>query len=191
LFHGHLHPLSQTNGWKRFLGLLWKRDWVVYTKPPFGGAQQVLKYLARYTHRVAISNQRLLSLRDGKVRFRWKDSKQGNRQRTCTLDPVQFLRRFLLHVLPKGFMRIRYYGFLANRHRREKIALCRKLLGLAEKPSIGLPEAGDEEATARTDNYRSILCPLCRKDHMINVETIPRDPTALHNLASFLNYDTG
>ena len=190
-FHGHLHPLSQTNAWKRFLRLLWKRDWVVYTKPPFGGAKQVLKYLARYTHRVAISNQRLVSLEHGTVRFRWKDYKHGNRQRTCTLDAVQFLRRFLLHVLPKGFMRIRYYGFLANRHRREKIALCRKLLGLEEKPSIPLSETGDEETSGPTDNYPSILCPLCRKGHMINVETIRPDPTALHNLASFLNYDTG
>jgi hypothetical protein len=190
-FHGHLQPLSHTHAWKRFLGSLWKRDWVIYTKPPFGGAKQVLKYLARYTHRVAISNQRLVSVEDGNVRFRWKDYKHGNRQRTCTLDAVQFLRRFLLHVLPKGFMRIRYYGFLANRHRREKIALCPRLLGLADNPSIPPSDTGDEQASDPTNSGRSILCPLCGTGHMIDVETIRLDPTALHNLASFLNYDTG
>ena len=113
-FHGQLQSLADENNWKRFLRSLRQGDWVVYTKPPFGGAHHVLKYLARYTHRVAISNQRLLSLQNGNVRFSWKDYRNGNKQRTMTLDAVEFLRRFLLHVLPNGFMRIRYYGFLAN-----------------------------------------------------------------------------
>ena len=94
----------------------------MYAKPPFGGPAQVLKYLARYTHRVAISNRRLVALEDGKVRFRWKDYAHGGREKTMTLDASEFLRRFLLHVLPSGFVRIRHYGFLSNRLRHEKVA---------------------------------------------------------------------
>jgi len=118
-FHARLQDLEHPKAWEGFLETLRNKKWVVYAKPPFGGPQQVLKYLARYTHRVAISNQRLLSLHDGKLTFRYKDYAQQGRQRTMTLDAVEFLRRFLLHVLPKGFMRIRYYGFLANRNRWE------------------------------------------------------------------------
>jgi hypothetical protein len=104
-------------------------DWVVYAKPPFGGPEQVLKYLARYTHRVAISNARLLGFEDGKVRFRYKDYAHGNRKRVLTLTALEFVRRLLLHVLPTGFQRIRHYGILANRHRQAKLAWCRQLLG--------------------------------------------------------------
>jgi Putative transposase len=105
-----------------------KKDWVVYAKGPFAGPEQVLKYVARYTHRVAISNDRLLNITDGKVQFRWKDYRGGNRHKTMALPVEEFIRRFLLHVLPEGFQRIRYYGFLANRYRVEKLALCRQLL---------------------------------------------------------------
>ena len=104
--------------------------WVVYAKPPFGGPEQVLKYLARYTHRVAISNQRLISLENGLVTFLWKNDAAGNQQQTMTLTAVEFLRRFLLHLLPSHFVRIRHYGFLANRHRAQKLARCRELLGV-------------------------------------------------------------
>ena len=103
-------------------------EWVVYAKRPFGGPEQVLKYLARYTHRVAISNRRLLSMEDGRVTFEWKDYAAGNQTKTMTLEAVEFIRRFLLHVLPSGFVHIRHFGFLANRKRKEKLALCRSLL---------------------------------------------------------------
>jgi hypothetical protein len=102
---------------------------VVYAKPPFGGPEHVLHYLARYTHRIAISNQRLLSFDGKEVTFRWKDYAHGNKYRKMTLSADEFLRRFLLHVLPTGFVRIRHFGFLANRHRTSLIALCRKLIG--------------------------------------------------------------
>jgi len=189
-FHGQLQSLADENNWKRFLRSLRQGDLVVYTKPPFGGVHQVLKYLARYTHRVAISNQRLLSLEDGKVRFRWKDYQNGHKQRTMTLDAVEFIRRFLLHVLPNGFMRIRYYGFLANRKRREKIALCRRLLGLGDKPSISPPQPVQEglDAPSQLDDFT--LCPVCKKGHMINVETIQPQPSWVLQLACSLVHDT-
>src|SRR5262249_1322596 len=108
------------------LSVATRTDWVVYVKPPFGGPEQVLKYLARYTHRVAISDRRLLDFEDGMVRFRYKDYAHGDRKRVMTLEAPEFVRRLLLHVLPGGFVRIRHYGLLANRHRHEKLALCRR-----------------------------------------------------------------
>ena len=114
---------------EQVLSAVVSKDWVVYAKPPFGGPEAVLRYLARYTHRVAISNARLLDFEDGMVRFRYKDYAHGNRKRVMTLTALEFVRRLLLHVLPTGFMRIRHYGILANRHRHEKLALCRRLLG--------------------------------------------------------------
>ena len=135
--------------------------WVVHAKPPFGGPEQVLKYLARYTHRVAISNSRILSIADGKVTFLWKDYADGNKTKTMTLDAVEFIRRFLLHVLPAGFVRIRQFGFLANRARREKLALCRALLGTpSAPPRSALAEVGDRKADEKP-------CPVCRTGHMI------------------------
>src|SRR4030081_1247200 len=104
---------------------------VVYAKRPFAGPSQVLDYVGRYTHRVAISNSRLVSMDNGKVTFRWKDYRDGNRQKVMTLDGGEFIRRFLIHVLPDGFHRIRYYGFLGNCHRTRKLARCRELLGMA------------------------------------------------------------
>jgi hypothetical protein len=107
---------------------LFRQDWVVYAKPPFGGPEYVLQYLARYTHRVAISNHRLISLTDGEVTFRWKDYAHGNKKRKMRVTAEEFLRRFLLHVLPRGFVRIRHFGFWAAPRRRESIAVCRQVL---------------------------------------------------------------
>ena len=109
---------------------------MVYAKPPFGGPEQVLKYLARYTHRVAISNRRLVAAEGDEVTFHWKDYAHGGEQKRMTLKAVEFLRRFLLHVLPSGFVRIRHYGFLANRLCRQKLALCRELLGTGRPPPV-------------------------------------------------------
>jgi len=173
-FHGKLENLRGEGDWRRFLKSLNKTNWVVYAKPPFGGPDQVLKYLARYTHRVAISNQRILSLEDGRVTFRWKDYRNGNRHRTMTLDAVEFIRRFLLHVLPKGFMRIRHYGFLSNRNRREKLALCRKLLegGNKEEPKVSAEETQEEQASELMEHEDSTPCPVCREGRMAFVETV-------------------
>src|SRR4029079_2777920 len=123
-----------------------RTDWVVYAKPPFGGPERVLKYLARYTHRVAISDRRLLDFEDGLVCFRYKDYAHGNRKRVMALEAPEFVRRLLLHVLPGGFVRSRHYGILANRHRHEKLALCRRLL---EAGSAAEPESPKETREAR------------------------------------------
>src|SRR5450755_2747211 len=128
-FHGEMAPLAMPDAFEDLCRQAARIEWVVYAKPPFGGPEQVLKYLARYTHRVAISNSRILSIDDGKVTFKWKDYAGGNETKTMTLDAVEFIRRFLLHILPKGFVRIRQFGFLANRARGNKLALCRVLLG--------------------------------------------------------------
>ena len=144
--------------------------------PPFGGPEQVLKYLARYTHRVAISNARLLDFEDGMVRFRYKDSAHGNRKRAMTLEAPEFVRRLLLHGLPGGFVRIRHYGLLANRHRHEKLALCRRLLGPA---TAAQPESSEETRETR-ESPSSItptrVCPVCGAGRMIVIKELPPMP---------------
>jgi hypothetical protein len=122
--------LADPRSFARFLHTLHTHKWVVYVKKPFGGPEHVLHYLARYTHRVAISNHRLISMEDGKVTFRWKDYAHGSKKRKMTLTAEEFIRRFLLHVLPKGLVRIRYYGWMANRCRSQCAALCRVLSGV-------------------------------------------------------------
>jgi hypothetical protein len=153
-FHGRLAPLAEPRAFASWLRLLFRQDWVVYSKPPFGGPEHVLRYLGAYTHRVAISNRRLLALADGKVSFRWRDSAHGNRKRIMTLSVDEFLRRFLLHLLPRGFMRIRNFGFLANRRRTELLPLCFRLLG-ADQTST--PTATSAQGPA----HPSWNCPHC------------------------------
>lgn len=119
---------SEPKQFAKLLGRLRRQDWVVYAKPAFGGPRQVLRYLGRYTHRIAISNHRLLAFDGERVAFRWRDYAHGNKSRVMTLHAIEFLRRFFLHVLPKGFVRIRHFGFLANRFRTDRLALCRQLL---------------------------------------------------------------
>ena len=125
---GPLQPLADDTAFRAFLRTLFRQDWVVYVKPPFGGPTHVLHYLARYTHRVAISNHRIVNVGDGQVTFRWKDYAHGSQPRMLTLSTDAFLRRFLLHVLPRGFVRIRSYGVLANRRRAADLACCRRAL---------------------------------------------------------------
>jgi predicted Zn-ribbon and HTH transcriptional regulator len=128
IFAGQLKPLSQRKTFSAFLRPLFRKDWVVYAKRPFGGPEHVLHYLARYTHRVAISNHRLIAFENDQVAFQWKDYAHGNKKRKMTVSANEFLRRFLLHVLPRGFVRIRFFGFLANRRRADLLPLCRQLL---------------------------------------------------------------
>ncbi len=144
-FHGPCLPLSNQKTFDAFLRTLYREEWVVYAKPPFGGPEHVLHYLARFTHRVAISNHRILDITDTHVTFRWKDYSHHNQRRTRTLTHEEFLRRFLEHVLPKGFPRIRYFGFLAHRRRGQFLPLCRTLL------SAPLPPATEGEHTAGTE----------------------------------------
>ncbi len=129
-FHASLAHLADQRAFANLVACARGKEWVVYAKPPFGGAAQVLDYLGRYTHRVAISNDRLVKMEDGQVTFRWKDYRRDYRPRTMTLEAAEFMRRYLLHVLPTGFQRIRQYGLLANRKRGVKLAVCRRLLGV-------------------------------------------------------------
>jgi Putative transposase/Transposase zinc-binding domain len=124
-FAGKLTALSPPHAFHSLLASLRRKEWVVYSKPPFGGPEHVLKYLARYTHRVAISNGRLLGLENGQVSFRWRDSRHNNRSSVMRLNATEFIRRFLLHVLPAGFVKIRHFGLLANRNRRQALEVCR------------------------------------------------------------------
>src|ERR1700726_4536082 len=151
-FSGNLTLLAQPKIFAAWLRPLFRKDWVIYSKPPFGGPQHVLQYLGRYTHRVAISNHRLISFADGKVTFRWRDSAHNNEQKLMTLSPDEFLRRFLLHRLPEGFVRIRNFGFLANRKRATALPLCFQRLGAT-------PQAKQEISTASPSDLWT--CPQC------------------------------
>jgi hypothetical protein len=150
-FHGDLEFLAQPKIFAAWLRPLFHKDWVVYAKRPFGGPEHVLRYLGRYTHRVAISNHRLISFADGEITFRWRDSAHRNEQKLLSLSLDEFLRRFLLHVLPKGFVRIRHFGFLANRRRATTLPLCFPLLG-------SVPQATPEVTATSSDAW---LCPRC------------------------------
>jgi len=152
---GALYPLRQEQAFASFLRTLFRQDWVVYLKPPFGGPQHVLRYLAGYTHRVAISNHRLVAFQHDQVTFRYKDYAHGNKKRMMTLSSQEFLRRFLLHVLPRGFVRIRFYGFLAHRRRANLLPLCQQLLLAHPKPVLS-PAA--KPAAASITGFH---CPHC------------------------------
>jgi Putative transposase/Transposase zinc-binding domain len=161
---------------QRVLSAAVRTDWVVYAKPPFGGPEAVLKYLARYTHRVAISNARLLDFEDGMVRFRYKDYAHGNRKRVMTLTALEFVRRLLLHVLPTGFVRIRHYGILSNRHRHQKLELCRRLLGSSKAAELESPEEPKETHESPSSVTPTRVCPVCGVGRMIVIEEFPPLP---------------
>jgi hypothetical protein len=167
----HLHEPAAL---RRYLAPAWNADWVAYAKRPFAGPAQVFDYVGRYTHRVAISNNRLVSMDDGKVRFRWKDYRDGNRKKTMTLDGCEFIRRFLIHVLPDGFHRIRYYGFPGNCHRTPKLAQCRGLLGM------GQAEPGDDPPADYRDRFEALTGqslrgrPHCHTGTMLVIDCIAR-----------------
>jgi len=171
---GQLEPLRESGAFRAYLAPAAQAEWVVYAKPPFGGPRQVLNYLGRYTHRVAISNNRLLAMDGNRVTFTWKDYKHEAARRTMTLDADEFIRRFLLHVLPNGLQRIRHYGFLANRHRQTKLALCRRLLGAAAPPPPEFATKQDYRDLYLALTGKSLRdCPLCGKGHMVCIETLP------------------
>ena len=166
-FVGSLQPLENEQAFRSFLRTLFRQDWVVYAKPPFGGPQHVVGYLARYTHRVAITNHRLLAFHQDRVTFRWKDYAHGHKNKKMTVSSDEFLRRFLLHVLPRGFVRIRFFGFLANRCRTTRLPHCRALL---------LKDSGTHAATLPDFSptpFAFFRCPHCATPMMI-VETFSR-----------------
>lgn len=172
-FYSQLEPLRDAKAFAAYLAPAVETEWVVYAKRPFGGAERVLHYLGRYTHRVAISNNRLLACENGRVSFLWKDYKHGAAQKTMTLAAEEFIRRFLLHILPDGLQHIRHYGFLANRCRETKLATCRRLLAL---PANDETPTEDKDYRDRYEHLTGTSlrdCPLCGKGHMICIEILP------------------
>ena len=146
-------PLKSPAAWGALIRALYQKDWVVYAKEPFGGPEQVLKYLTGYTHRVALSNRRLVKLQNDQVTFTWKDYADGCRRKEMTLDAVEFVRRFAMHIIPKGLVRIRQYGLLAHRDRGERLALCRALAAAAPSaaPETKSPPSGDSRGSTDSD----------------------------------------
>jgi len=176
-FYNAQEPLRDRRAFVQFVDRMKDVEWVVYAKRPFAGPQQVLDYVGRYTHRVAISNNRLLDIENGQVCFEWKDYRAGGQVKTMTLSADEFIRRFLLHVLPDGFQRIRYYGFLGNRYRKQKLEQCRRLLGMPDRA-----DPTDTAAKDYRDRYEALTgislhqCPQCRQGCMVMVEIFPRLP---------------
>ena len=184
-FYNSLEALCSRVAFAKYLAPTKRAKWVVYAKKPFGGPEQVLQYLGRYTHRVAISNNRLVEFADGQVSFNWKDYRHESHIKTMRLDAQEFVRRFLLHVLPTGFQRIRHYGFLANRYREVKLENCRQLLGVP----VPIVEAPDAQLQYQ-DRYERLTgvslrdCPHCGRGHMVLIESfrpgsLPRGPPAI------------
>ena len=174
-FHSAVAELADPARFRTLCRQLSRKRWVVYSKPPFGGPQQVLKYLARYTHRVAIANSRITAADSDSVSFRYRDYARGRRHRVLKLDTVEFLRRFLQHVLPNRFVRIRHYGFLANRARKEKLPLCRCLIAQASgQDLITAPDLSVSLDPPGDDHQR---CPVCHAGTMRRIQDFCSQPT--------------
>jgi hypothetical protein len=173
-FYGDLESLRAATAFARYLAPPARREWVVYAKPPFGGPQQALEYLGRYTHRVAISNERVLAVENGEVAFQWKDYRRNGKQesRLMALPAEEFIRRFLLHTLPAGFQRIRHFGLLANRHRQQRLAQCRQLL---THPAAELlpPPASCRQLSQALASRPHRRCPECGAGVMIRLGFLP------------------
>jgi Putative transposase len=180
-FHGVLSNLNDSRLFHRFLRQLFRQNWVVYVKRSFGGPEHVLHYLARYTHRVAISNHRLIAFKDGQIAFRWKDYARGNKQKRMTVSADEFLRRFLLHTLPRGFVRIRHFGFLTNRNRAALVPLCRRFL--MEMPRERSPTLD------RTRMSAGWLCPQCAAP-MVVIERLTAQQIRVRSAARASFVDT-
>jgi hypothetical protein len=167
-FFSALADLNEAVAFQRYLAPVRRGEWVVYAKRPFAGPEQVLEYVARYTHRVAISNNRILDIEGGKVRFQWKDYRIGGQQKPMSLNADEFIRRFLMHVLPRGFQRIRYYGLLGNRYRTEKLARCRELIGMpVPEPKADAPDKDYRDTYEGLTSLSLCLCPVCHLGRMV------------------------
>ncbi len=172
IFPGTICKLAEEKEFSLFLKGVKQKNWIVYCKKPFAGPQQVLDYIGRYTHRVAISNHRIVNIEHGTVTFTYRDRRNNNTQKTMTLKAQEFIRRFLLHVLPDGFVRIRHFGFLANRYKKENLQHCREIIGHSEH----LPEPAEKNYQQRVLELTGIditLCPCCNNGSMFVVEEIP------------------
>jgi predicted Zn-ribbon and HTH transcriptional regulator len=164
-FPGFVSHLKTEKGFKGLINQLWKKEWVVYSREPFDEPEYVLDYLGRYTHRVAIANHRIVKINNNRITFWYKDRSDGNKRKTITVSTNEFIRRFLLHVLPPSFMRIRHYGFMANRCRKENLALCKKLVGLVKSP-VNMHEESARKIMLKLTGIDILACPCCKKGRM-------------------------
>ena len=172
-FAGQSEEFKTKKGFQALIDALWKTDWVVYSKKPFAGPEQVLEYLARYTHKTAISNNRIKKVENGHVTFAYRDRRDGDKLKEMTLTADEFIRRFLLHILPDSYTRIHYYGFFSNRYRKENVSRCRELLGLSGKlPEI--PRQSFEELMLQLTGKDVNKCPRCKKGNLITYKEIPK-----------------
>ncbi len=174
-FLGASAALAEPLAWQQLLAALHAKAWYVYAKAPFAGPKQVLNYLARYTHRIAISNDRIIGVEDDRIRFRYKDYAAGCRIKELRLDAPEFLRRFLLHVVPRGFMRVRHYGVLANRHRADRLARCRAALGVDAPPPTSVTTLTPAERILQLTGIDILRCPVCGEGPMRRTERLPPD----------------
>ena len=173
IFPGKTQPLGTSKGFRDLKNQLWAKNWVVYSKPPFAGPEQVLDYLGRYTHRVAISNHRIVDVKNGKVTFQYRNRKDNNTLKLMTLEADEFIRRFLLHIVPDGFMRIRHFGFLANRWKKQNLSRCRELLGLS--PQLPEPsKKSNQELMLELTGIDVNKCPCCKKVTMRIISELPK-----------------
>ena len=168
-FVGKITNLGKRLEFEKFYENLFKKKWITYIKRPFGGPEQVVDYLGRYTHRVAISNERIIQLENDRVTFRYRDSRDGNKNKLMTLDVFEFIRRFLLHILPFKYFKIRYYGLFSNRNRKKKIKICKEVLGLIDN---NIEEQSHkeswEELLFRLTGKDPRICPCCGKGRMVS-----------------------
>jgi predicted Zn-ribbon and HTH transcriptional regulator len=177
-FVGEIRSLGDTRKFQMMMDELYRKQWVLYCKPPFRSPKQLLEYLGRYTHRVAISNHRLVKVEDGKVTFRWRDYKDGNKNKQMTLEAFEFIQRFLLHILPNNFVKIRHYGLLSNRNRQTKLRQCQKILGSTSKGKQQSTESeGWERLLFELTGIDPRICPCCGKGRMVTREILsPQGP---------------
>ena len=187
-FAGSLEDLSERAAFNRLLKNARKKKWVVYAKRPFGGPQQVLDYLGRYTHRVAISNHRLLALEGGRVTFSWSDYRDSGASKEMSIEAGEFIRRFLLHVLPDGFQKIRYFGFMANRARAANLALCRNLIPDSVHAAPALEVKDWTERYSQLTGEDITLCPACKRGRLIPRQNLP--PLTPEQTKQVTPYDT-
>lgn len=163
-FYKEIEYLKTSREFDKFISLLYAKDWVVYCKTPFKNADSVIEYLGRYTHRVAISNSRILNIDNGKVTFKWRDYRDKNKMKTMVLEADEFIRRFILHILPPRFMKIRHFGLLGNRNKTKKLTLCK---ALTNTKVLTKENISPLEILKKKSGIDFNLCPICRIGHLI------------------------
>jgi hypothetical protein len=173
IFHGQSSHLAIEEHFMKSISRLWKKDWVVYSKAPFNGPRKVLDYLGRYTHRVAIANHRIIKIQDGFVTFHYRNRTDGDKSKLMKISAEEFIRRFLLHVIPDSYKRIRHFGFLANRCKKHELQKCQELLGFCPEPPQIPEEETLQEKTLRLTGTDITECPRCKQGHMKRVMELP------------------